>query len=51
MRLAKEGYFGGDPKAVLDAPVDSVQSILEYENFSSEYEKEYLFLNKEKENG
>ena len=46
IRLAKSGYFGGDPQSVLNAPVDIVQSLLEYERFIDDYESEYVFLNK-----
>lgn len=48
IRLAKAGYFNGDPVAVLRAPVDVVENILSYEDFASEYETEYVELNKEK---
>lgn len=44
-RLAKAGYFGGDPAAVLRAPVDMVQSIIEYEGFEADYESEYIAIN------
>lgn len=46
VRLAKAGYFGGDPEQVMNAPVDVVQSILDYEGFESAYEEEYIALNK-----
>jgi len=46
--LAKEGYFNGNPQDILNAPVNVVQSILEYENFVYDYEQEYIALNKEK---
>lgn len=45
VRLAKEGYFGGDPSRVLKARVDVVQSILEYENFEADYVREEAALN------
>lgn len=47
-RLAKLGYMGGDPDAVINAPADTVESIIEYEAFESDYEKEYLALNASK---
>jgi len=47
IRIAHAGFFGGDPGAVLEAPVDVVQSILDFENFSIDYEREYLELNKD----
>lgn len=46
MRLAKAGYFGGDPVAVMNAPVDVVQSILDYEIFEGDYKAEYAELNR-----
>jgi len=48
IKLAKEGYFNGNPQDILNAPVNVVQSILEYENFVYDYEQEYIALNKEK---
>lgn len=45
-RLAKAGYFGGDPQAVLEASVITVKSLLDYEAFEGEYEKEYIALNR-----
>lgn len=46
MRVAKAGYYSGDVEAVMNAPVNIVQAILDYENFESDYEKEYIKLNK-----
>lgn len=46
-RLAKEGYFNGNPEEVLKARADIVQSVLEYGNFTEDYEKQYIALNKE----
>ena len=45
VRLAKVGYFGGDPLAVLQARVDIVESIIAYEQFEVDYEKAYIALN------
>jgi hypothetical protein len=45
MRLAKAGYLGGDPDAVLAAPVSTVLKILHYEAFESDYERAYTDLN------
>lgn len=45
IRLAKEGYFNGNPQEVLNAPVDVVQAIIEYGGFASDYESEYVSLN------
>jgi hypothetical protein len=49
MRLAKAGYYGGDPVKVLHAPVNVVIDILNYERFESEYEKAFELLNKKDE--
>lgn len=38
MRIARSGYFGGDPARVRAASIDDVFRILEYENFLSDYE-------------
>jgi hypothetical protein len=47
IKLAKEGYFNGDPDQVMNAPVDTVQAILEYEGFLGDYNEEYITLNKD----
>lgn len=47
MRLAKAGYYGGDPGAVLRAPVDDVVMTMEYEVFTNDYELTFHELNKE----
>lgn len=46
MRLAKAGWLGGDPERIVNAPVDAVQRMLEYEFFEAEYQDRYLELNK-----
>ncbi len=38
LRLAKAGYYGGDPAAVLDAPAPMVLQIMQFEEFTAEYE-------------
>ena len=48
VRVAKLGYFGGDLERVLAAPCDAMQTIVEFEAFESEFEKEYIALNKPK---
>lgn len=48
LRVAKAGYYGGDPERVLAARVDLVIAALEYEVFTSDYEREYIRINKEK---
>lgn len=46
LRISKAGYYGGDPEKVLNARIDHVLSILEYEAFNNDYEKVYVELNK-----
>lgn len=38
VKLAKAGYWGGDPGAVKRAPIDEVLAAYDYEDFCSEYE-------------
>ena len=44
-RLARSGYWGGDPEKVLNAPLDLVLGAAEYEGFISDYENSYMKLN------
>lgn len=46
IKLAKLGYYQGDPEQVLNAKVDTIISIMEYEKFVYDYELTYLELNK-----
>ena len=48
-QLAKAGYFNGSPECVLNAPVNMVYNILNYEEFESDYIKAYSELNKDNE--
>lgn len=48
LRLAREGYWGGDPEKVLAADVEMVLTAFEYEVFRDEYERTYMELNREK---
>jgi hypothetical protein len=47
LRLAKAGWWQGDPGKVLKAPSDEVMAAFQYENFLSEYERMTYELNKE----
>lgn len=47
LRLAKAGYWGGDPGAVLRAPADEVMAAIQFERFQQEYEAAYIDLNRE----
>lgn len=46
LKIAKAGYYSGDPAKVLDARVDHIISIMEYEKFTMDYESAYTELNK-----
>ena len=47
LRLAKGGYWGGDPEQVLRAPADQVVLAMHYEDFTVKYENEMHRLNTE----
>lgn len=47
VKLAKVGYYGGDPLKILDAPVDVVMDILNYEIFDVNYQEAFRELNKD----
>ena len=49
LRLAKNGWWGGDPDKILGAPADSVMKAVHYEDFKGEYEAELMRLNKPEE--
>lgn len=40
------GYYNGSPENVLNARVDHVIAILDYEKFNDDYELAYMELNK-----
>jgi hypothetical protein len=46
LRLAKAGYYGGDPGRVKSAPVGDVLNALAYEGFIGEYEAVEYEMNK-----
>lgn len=46
MQLAKIGYYNGDPEKILEAPVNIVISLLNYEAFERDYEIAYNAINK-----
>jgi len=45
MKLAKAGYYGGNPDAVLEAPLNTVLAIIQYENFTRDVESAFRDLN------
>ena len=46
LRLARQGYYGGDPERVLKAPSDMVLAAADYEGFLADYEMAYYELNR-----
>lgn len=44
-RLAKAGFFNGDPEQVLNSPASIVEAAIAYETFESDYAKQYEDLN------
>lgn len=46
LRLAKAGWWNGDPGAVMNAPADEVMAALQYENFTFDYERKMVELNR-----
>lgn len=47
IRIAKAGFFGGDPEAVLRAPTDIVLKVLSFESEQIRYMDCYEAINKE----
>ena len=47
LKLARQGWWGGDPGTVMRAPADEVIEAAQYENFVSDYETGIFELNKE----
>lgn len=48
LRLAKAGYWGGDPEKVLEARVDMVMAAAGHETFLADYERAFIRLNRER---
>lgn len=48
LKLAKSGWWGGDPGKVMQAPADEVMAAAQYSNFVVDYENATFQLNKEK---
>ena len=46
LKIAKLGYYSGDPEKVLNANVDHVLSILDYESFNNDFERVFSEINK-----
>jgi hypothetical protein len=44
VKLAKLGYYGGDPDKVMQAPVNTVMKILHYEVFENDLMQAYSEL-------
>jgi hypothetical protein len=48
LRLAREGFGGGDPGRILEMPTDQVLLMIEYVQFQNDYESTVIELNKAK---
>jgi hypothetical protein len=48
LRLANEGLGGGNPETILDMPVTTVLSMLDYSTFKGEYEATFHEMNKDR---
>lgn len=46
LRLAREGFWGGNPQAVLNAPTDQVLDAWEFISFQADLEETTLELNR-----
>lgn len=46
LRLAKSGYWQGDPGLIMKAPANLVLAALQYEDFVSDFERATFDLNK-----
>ena len=49
IRLAKSGFCGGDPEAILHKRTDVVIGMMEYLNFTSDYEDTWAELNRKEQ--
>ena len=45
VKLAKLGYYGGNPELIRQAPLTMVMDIINYENFASDLQAAYRGLN------
>jgi hypothetical protein len=48
LRVARAGYYGGDPERVLKASFPMVMAIIQYEDFCNEYERTFHKINTER---
>lgn len=46
LRLAKGGWYGGNPGKILKAPAEHVMLAIQYDDFVAKYEKEMMNLNR-----
>lgn len=47
-KLAKAGYYGGNPSNIAEERVDLVMKIVAYESFMNNHEEQMYLLNNEK---
>ena len=45
IRIAKQGFYGGDPDKVLKAPITTIMNILSFEQYECEYQETLRELN------
>ena len=50
LKIAKAGYWGGDPYKVSKATPDWIIKTLDYQNFCNDYEQQLHTLNRNNEN-
>lgn len=48
LRLAKGGWWNGDPGKIMQAPADEVMAALHYEEFQSKFESAVVDLNRDR---
>jgi hypothetical protein len=49
LRLAKNGWWDGDPEKILGTSADAVMKAIHFEDFCGDYESELVRLNKPEE--
>jgi hypothetical protein len=50
LRLAKDGYGGGNPESIQDWKTETILSVLEYTTFLNDYEATLYEINKSDDN-
>lgn len=47
IKLAKQGFFQGDPEKVLNARADIVLALVDFEIFDNKFQKLFVEINRE----